>query len=155
MEDKCSALALFEVLRAQITPKSISALSDAEDTKGWSGKNTALKTIKVLLSVGPAKIVYYNHRVCFVFNWSNRLFYYRPTWYRTRVFTSHWPLMRPWSLLKRPTTSSWLSLKSPTCVLSQPIRWWNVTHATESTWLAVCCSEVMWYQRMWTQPLPP
>ena len=64
MEDKCSALALFEALRAQITPKSISALSDAEDTKGWSGKNTALKTIKVLLSVGPAKVVYYNHRVC-------------------------------------------------------------------------------------------
>ena len=77
----------------------------------------------------------------------------RLTWCHTLVFTSLWPLMLRWSQQRKPIMSSWVLLKSPMPALSQPIRWWNVTHVMVNIWPAVFYSAVMWFQRMWMQPL--
>ena len=86
-----------------------------------------------------------DYNLCYIFS--------RRTWCHIHVFTSHWPRTLLLSLLRKPIMSSWLLLKSPMLVLNQPISWWNVIHVMANTWLAVCCSVVMWYQRMWTQLL--
>merc|ERR1712168_1125458 len=54
---------------------------------------------------------------------------------------------------RKPTTNNSLSLKSPTHVSSQPIKWSNVTHVTVNTWPAASCTAVMLFQRMSTHPL--
>merc|ERR1712026_451098 len=72
----------------------------------------------------------------------------RPTWCPILVSTSLWLLMPLSSLLRRPTMSSSLSLRSPMLALSLPIRWLSVTPAMASTWLAACSTVEMLYPRM-------
>ena len=125
--------------------------------------NKVSKSIGILrrtrrsISMHTASIIYKSFILCLescYFTSSLMCFQsYRLTLYHTHVFTSLWPPMLLLSLLRKLTMSSWVLLRSPMPALSQPIRWWNVTHVTANTWLAVCCSAVMWYQRMWMQLL--
>lgn len=57
------------------------------------------------------------------------------------------------SQLKKPITSNYLLLKLQTPVSNQLTKWLNVTHVMANTWLVVCCTVVMLFQRMSTQPL--
>ena len=88
---------------------------------------------------------------CYVYN--VLLISFRPTWCHTLVFTSLWPLMLQSSQQRKLIMNSWVLLKSPMPALSQPIRWWNVTHVMVNIWPVVCCTVVMWFQRMWMQLL--
>ena len=89
---------------------------------------------------------------CYVYN-VLLVISFRLTWCHTLVFTSLWPLMLQWSQQRKLIMNSWVLLKSPMPALSQPIRWWNVTHVMVNIWPAVFYSAVMWFQRMWMQPL--
>merc|ERR1712131_324094 len=72
----------------------------------------------------------------------------------THVFTSLSPPTHQLSLLKKPITNNFPSLKSPTHALNQPIKWSNATHVTVNTWLAASFSVVTSFQRMSMLPSP-
>merc|ERR1712156_1031839 len=79
----------------------------------------------------------------------------RPTWCPTHVSISPWPPTLPSSLLRRPTTSSSPSLRSPTPASSLPTSSSSAIPVTESTWPAACCTEETLSPRTGTPPSPP
>merc|ERR1712166_1235504 len=79
----------------------------------------------------------------------------KPILCHTHMGTYHWPPTRQSSRPKRLTTNNSPLPKSPTCASNQPTKWLSAIHVTESTWPAVCCTEVMLCQRMSTPLFPP
>merc|ERR1719192_2167832 len=79
----------------------------------------------------------------------------RPTWCPTPGSTSPWSPMLPSSLLRRPTMSSSVWLKSLMHALSQLTRWSSVILVMASTWLAACSTGEMLCPRMSMLQLPP
>lgn len=79
----------------------------------------------------------------------------RPTWCLIHEFTSLWLHMHLSSLLRRPTMSNSVWLRSPMLASNQQTRWLSVILVMASTWRAVCCIEVMLYPKMSMLPLPP
>ena len=78
---------------------------------------------------------------------------FRPIWCHTPVYTSRWPLTLQLSQPRKPTTNSWVSLRSQLRALNLLTRWWSATLDMENTWPAVSCFVVTWCRRTLMQPL--
>merc|ERR1719244_1677328 len=72
----------------------------------------------------------------------------KPTLFHTQGSTSLLKLMHLSSVLRKPTTSNSLLVKSPMPALSLPIRWLNAILVMASTWLAACSIVEMLFPKM-------